>query len=202
MVITEPMLADPVALVRRALATKVASRVAIQLRAKAWSDSQRQQAALELRHLTWAQEALLLINGDPQLCRNVEADGVQLPASGPTIHDARRVLTEHMWIGTSCHNRVDLVRAATEGADFTVLGPWAFVPGKAPPLGSEGFQSLAKDCELPVYALGGITLDDIGEAVRQGARGVAVIRDLHQAPDPADWLRRALDAIQRARRVH
>lgn len=201
-VITEPTLADPVELVRRMLTWDVGFRVAVQLRAKVWEPSQRRQAAFDLRAITLARNALLILNSDPSLCRDVKADGVQLPASGPSIQEARRVLTERMWIGTSCHCSEDLVRAATEGADFTVLSPWATVPGKAPPLGSEGFQSLADNCALPIYALGGITLNDIGEAVGHGAHGIAVIRDLHHAPDPANWLRRALAAIDSARGIH
>jgi 8-oxo-dGTP diphosphatase len=107
-----------------------------------------------------------------------------------------------MWIGASCHGSAELTRAAMAGADFALLSPWGTVPGKGPPLGSGRFASLVEDHVLPVYALGGLALHDIGNAIQGGARGIAVIRDLHQAPDPAHWLRRALEAIDSARGIH
>lgn len=202
MVITEPTLADPVEIIRRMLTWDVGFRVAVQLRAKEWERPQRQQAAAELRAITRSHDALLLINGDAALCREVKADGVQLPASGPSLSQARRELDERMWIGASCHDSEELACAATEGVDFALLSPWGTVPGKGAPLGAHRFGSLVLGRDLPVYALGGLGLPDIGEAIQRGARGIAVIRDLHQAPDPATWLRQALAAVDRAHGIH
>lgn len=203
--ITEPQLADPVSLMRRALAVDVVNdtgmRIAVQLRAKTWSPSERRDAAQALREITRATHSALLINGDPSLCREVGADGVQLPSDGPSIHEARAHLGDQAWIGASCHDLNELERAERNAADFALLSPWATVPDKAPALGPDTFAALTRSRQLAVIALGGIGLGNMADAIAHGACGVAVIRDLHQARDPADWVQRALVAIDQAKRL-
>jgi len=197
--ITDPALADPVTLMRSALAGAAPGRVAVQLRAKQWGDEQRLHAALALHELVRATDSTLLINGDPQLCVTIDGHGVQLPGRGHTIVEARTVLGVDRWIGSSCHDRSELLRAAQDGADFAVLGPWNMVPNKGPALGPTRFGELTRESRLPIYALGGIGHEQIQHAVTQGARGVAVIRELHQAHDPARWVQDALTLLTRAR---
>lgn len=170
----------------------------MQLRAKQWTQDQRLHAAHALCELARATDTTLLINGDAQLCISVDAHGVQLPSDGPTIADARAMLGLDRWIGASCHDRHELLRAEREGADFALLSPWGEVPGKRLALGHQGFGALALHSRLPVYALGGIGLDQIEDAVTHGASGVAVIRDLHRAHEPARWVQRVLTLLSRA----
>ena len=57
--------------------------------------------------------------------------------------------------------------------DFAVLGP---VRDKSPALGWESFMQIARGATLPVYAIGGLTRNDVRDAWRAGAHGVAMIR--------------------------
>ncbi len=201
-VITEPALADPVTLVRAALeGAEDGARVAIQLRAKAWADDERLDAARALREITQSSASALLINGDPALCAAVAADGVQLPEDGPSIASVRAQIGADRWIGVSCHDATRLTHAAEHRADFALLSPWGNVPGKATALGADRFGSLTRAASIAVYALGGIGLREIPQAIAHGAHGVAVIRQLHLAKDPARWLHDALLTIDRARAV-
>ena len=59
--------------------------------------------------------------------------------------------------------------------DFAVLGPVKEKRGSAP-LGWEGFQRIAQQASIPVYAIGGLTRADLQDAWRHGAHGVAMIR--------------------------
>ena len=45
-------------------------------------------------------------------------------------------------------------------------------------MGWEGFAALREDCDLPIYAIGGLDRDDIAEARAHGAQGIAAIRGL------------------------
>ena len=45
-------------------------------------------------------------------------------------------------------------------------------------MGWEGFAALREAVSLPIYAIGGLSPDDIGEARRHGAQGIAAIRSL------------------------
>ncbi|HEX6634082.1 MAG TPA: Nudix family hydrolase [Usitatibacter sp.] len=79
--------------------------------------------------------------------------------------------------GASCHDAAELDRAAALGLDYAVLGPvkpTASHPG-APALGWARFAELVHDRPMPVYAIGGLAREDLAEARRHGAHGVALL---------------------------
>jgi 8-oxo-dGTP diphosphatase len=78
----------------------------------------------------------------------------------------------------SCHDEVELARAAELGVDFVVLGPVLPTPShtKVRPLGWTRFEELSRGMPLPVYALGGLVRADLEQAMRHGAHGVALRR--------------------------
>ncbi|MGH7700077.1 MAG: thiamine phosphate synthase, partial [Gemmatimonadales bacterium] len=91
----------------------------------------------------------------------------------------------------------DEARAAqTAGADYLVIGPvyaTASHPERAP-LGPDGFGALAA-VGLPAIAIGGVTVERVPELRAAGAYGVAAIRALWDAPDPAATARAMLAAL-------
>lgn len=118
--------------------------------------------------------AQALINGDAALARRLGA-GLHLPAAQLMRTAAR---PDFPLVAASCHTRDELERAARLGLDFAVLGnvkPTASHPGR-PPLGWPAFAALADGLGLPVYAIGGMNLDDLGAAREAGAHGIAAIR--------------------------
>ena len=86
--------------------------------------------------------------------------------------------------GASCHDAAELEHAAGIGLDYALLGPvkaTASHPGAAV-LGWERFAELAGDRPMPVYAIGGLTRADLGEAKRRGAHGVALLGAAFESP--------------------
>lgn len=84
---------------------------------------------------------------------------------------------DYNFVSASCHNRRELEYAQSLGVDFAVLSPVRQTrshPG-ATPLGWKAFRQLVDECDVPVYALGGMTVDDIEQAWQSGAQGVAAI---------------------------
>jgi 8-oxo-dGTP diphosphatase len=151
----------------------------VQLRANTLAPAAYLELARQVRALTRAQGAWLLLNGDPALVSRVGADGVHL--NSVRLHAAAaRPLPEHAWVGASCHTAADLRQAAAIGADFAVLGPVrrTRTHPDAAPLGWEQFAALAERATVPVYALGGLGRDDLAAAWRHGAQGIAAIRGL------------------------
>ena len=77
-----------------------------------------------------------------------------------------------------------LLRAAQAlGCDFALVGaikPTATHPD-AEPIGWTRFAALREQVSLPLYAIGGLSADDIGEARAHGAQGIAAIRSLWPA---------------------
>ena len=184
-IITSPdRLTGPIASVRRALEGRVGGQVGVQLRAKRASDRALIEWGRELRELTASTGSPLVVNQRPDVAHIIGADGVHLPETGLPI--AR---TRHQWpsletIGVSRHDRAGLVAAQEAGATYAFLSPVFEVPGKNPPIGVEGFRRAIAGLRIPVFALGGIGLEDVAPLLDAGARGVAVQRAVYDAEEP------------------
>lgn len=147
----------------------------LQLRSKQLTASQLEPIALHLRDIAQAHSASVLVNGYVELARELDV-GVHLP-SAPLMATTSRPLARDRLVGASCHDAVELAHATAIGADFAVLGPVLKTPSHAQsePLGWERFAALCADAQLPVYALGGLGLDDEATAIAAGAQGIAGI---------------------------
>lgn len=154
----------------------------IQLRLPGWPSDRLARVARTARNLCRDYGAQLLLNGDWKLAAVLGLDGVHLPAAIAAAL-TQRPLPADRWVGVSCHDAAELAQAARIGADFVTLGP-VFPTAShdgAPTLGWEGFADLAAATALPVYALGGMEIDDVDAAQVSGAQGVAAIRALWDA---------------------
>jgi 8-oxo-dGTP diphosphatase len=119
--------------------------------------------------------ARVLVNGDSTLAHAVGADGVHVPAR--QLLQYTTPPTAEFW-AASCHDAVELARAAALHANFVVLSPvlpTASHP-QAPGLGWKRFEDLVRHYPLPVYALGGMKADLLDTAMAHGAQGVGLMR--------------------------
>ncbi|MHB8647906.1 MAG: thiamine phosphate synthase, partial [Thermomicrobiales bacterium] len=180
---------------RQAVAEAVRSGVRlVQLREKQLSDQDYLALAREIRALTTAHGARLLINSRVEIAAEVHADGVHLPR-GASISDARRVLGPRALIGVSAPSAEELRRAEAEGADFVTLSPvfpTASKPWATDVLGLARFASLVATTVLPVYALGGVQQENARDCLNAGAYGIAVVSSIHGAPDVGEATKRYL----------
>ena len=158
----------------------------VQLRAKSLDADAYAALACEAGPLVHGYPgARILLNSHSDLVVPLQADGVHL-----TGHQlaalAQRPLPRESLVAASCHGAADIARAARLGADFLVLSPVQRTPSHphAEPLGWEGFQALAAEAPVPVYALGGMQVTDIAAARQAGGQGIAAMRGLwgEQAP--------------------
>ena len=117
--------------------------------------------------------AKVLINDDVALAQAVGADGVHLSERHMVTLTERPAVA---WCGASCHDAAALTRAEQLGCDFAVLSPVlpTSTHPEAVPLGWTRFAALARDCAIPVYALGGLTTTMLELAQRHGAHGLAL----------------------------
>ncbi len=157
---------------------------AVLLRKKTLDSAHLLALAAQLRSLTRAYQARLLIHTQADVCRAVDADGVHLAAADMhEIPAVRRYLPAHCAVSVSCHHAEELHQAARLGADFATLSPVFPTSShpQAPALGVDGFHQLRAASPLPVIALGGIT-----PANRQhlAASPVAVISAIWAAAAP------------------
>jgi 8-oxo-dGTP diphosphatase len=147
----------------------------VQLREKNYSREALRELALKMLSLIRQHDARLFINADIELVREIGADGVQL--TGTQLAGLReRPAVE--WCAASCHNAEELRRAEALGCDFALLSPVLPTqshPG-APHLGWENFAAIVAGSSIPVYALGGLTHDDMQTAWQHGAHGISLLR--------------------------
>lgn len=132
----------------------------------------------------------LLVNGRADVAIAAGADGVHLPADGIPAAALRARFGPRFLIGRSTHRVEEVERARDDGADYVTFGPVYDTPGKGPAVGL-GELARAAAAGLPVYALGGVTLERLGELAAAGASGIAAIR-MFQRTD--------LDPVARAAR--
>ena len=181
-----------------ALGGVLCSRVAVLLRRKQHTERALREQALALRLITRAHGASLLISGHLEIALFSEADGVQLPESGPSIRAARELLGAARIVGVSAHDASRLLAAQRDCADYATLSPVFASPNKGAPLGLRAFGEMARTVRLPVFALGGVRAEHVPELAREGAAGVAVIREVWSASEPNRALTSLLSALASA----
>ena len=150
-----------------------------QLRARDMSADEYAELARRVCELAARYNAQVILNADPALVEQVGAAGVQLNSKRLRAL-SHRPLPAHLWVGASCHNSTELDQAARIGADFALLSPVLPTPSHpdATPLGWSHFQHLTDQAGIPVYALGGVSLQDLEQAWAHGAQGIASVRGL------------------------
>ena len=151
----------------------------VQFRAKTIDSQAYTALAKPIRSLCAKYHARWMINGEPEWTRDLGASGVHLTAGRLRSCKARPLPPRYL-IGASCHVSSDILQANRIDADFAVISPVNTTlthPGM-PPLGWEQFRKLCERSTIPVYALGGMRLQDLPRAKRLGGQGIAAIRSL------------------------
>jgi 8-oxo-dGTP diphosphatase len=147
----------------------------VQLREKNLAREELRELALRVVALAHARGAKVILNGEVGLAQEVGADGVQLTSVQLAELSERPSLD---WCAASCHSAEELRRAEELGCDFALLSP--VLPTQSHPgaqhLGWDNFAAIAAGSSVPVYALGGLTYEDMQTAWAQGAHGIALLR--------------------------
>jgi|ERR1700687_1539846 len=160
---------------------------AVQLREKDLPARELFDLARQLRELCSRYGARLFVNDRIDVALAVHADGVHLPANSFSPADARCLLGPGALVGASTHSLVEARAAADAGADFIIFGPIFDTPSKrafGPPVGLDALAAVTRAVTVPVFAIGGITSERLAGVHQHGARGIAVIGAILEAPDP------------------
>jgi thiamine-phosphate pyrophosphorylase len=146
----------------------------IQLRAKSFEARELLEVAGHMRAIT-AGKSSFLVNGRADVAIAAGADGVHLPARGLPVEMVRSI-GKHLLIGRSCHSRTEVKVAAAAGCDYVLFGPLFDTrskPGSASISRSDLIAAAAESCD--VYALGGLSLENLHEVAGSGIAGIAGI---------------------------
>ena len=168
---------------------------AVQLREKDLSPEELEEHTDRLREITGERGARLLVNRSAAmemteevfLAASTGADGFHFPDSAPFPYELRRRFPR-LLVGVSAHSVERAVTAAALGADFITFGPVFDTISKKMTGVPRGLDSLSRACAavgIPIFAVGGVTVENAPACIAAGAHGVAVIGSIMDAPNVA-----------------
>jgi thiamine-phosphate pyrophosphorylase len=165
----------------------------LQYRDKSTDEGRQQREAEALQKLCERYGATLIINDDAELAARLGV-GVHLGQSDGSLAAARALLGGQAVIGGTCHARLELAQqAAKEGASYVAFGRFfeSHTKPGAPTATLELLDQASQHLQLPVVAIGGVTLASAPELIAHGASMIAVIHALFAADSAAEVERRA-----------
>ncbi len=155
----------------------------IQLRLKGFEEAVVLQTAFKAREITAHFQTRLLINDYYKVAKTVKADGVHLGKTDACPLEARNFLGNLFTIGGTANTLQDCVNLIAKKVDYIGLGPYKFTKTKknlSPVLGLAGYKVITEELatEIPIIAIGGITIEDVPELIKTGVHGVAVSKEI------------------------
>jgi thiamine-phosphate pyrophosphorylase len=170
-------------IIRKALEGGVTT---VQLRRKHDDGRQLVELGKAIRQMTTEFGALYIVNDRVDIAMLTDADGVHVGQSDIACADVRGLIGKRI-IGVSTCTLAEATAADREGADY--LGVGSVFPTSSKPDADmceiQGLAGIAKQVDIPVVGIGGITRQNAPEVMQAGAAGIAVVSAIMQAEDPS-----------------
>lgn len=175
----------------------------VQLRLKDLTDDEVRPIAEEIIPLCKETETFLVLDDRVDLANELRVHGVHLGKQDMPVAEARELLGPHAIIGATANTIDDILALKGIDVDYIGLGPYRFTETKkrlSPVLGLDGYRSIiaAKReaaIELPVVAIGGITLEDVPAIMSTGVDGIAMSGAIISADDPTAYTAKVIETI-------
>ena len=175
----------------------------LQLRDKLRDKGEQMPLAIALRDLCAANQALLIINdhADISAALGPEHVGLHVGQTDLAVADARKILAPGQLLGRS-NRDIDLIIESQEmGADHVAFGSMYNTTTKPmirDPQGPERLKQARAVAQVPLVAIGGITVDNVAPVVEAGADAICVTAAVGSAPDPEASAAALTEAIRAA----
>jgi len=151
----------------------------LQLREKSLNNSQLQRLIDQMLFITAQKGVRVLINSDMPQEQTKRFNGLHLTSRHLMQLDHR---PDFQLVAASCHSHQELEHAIKLGLDFAVLSPVnnTLTHPEATPLGLRQMREIISNCPIPVFALGGMSIDQLHDIQSYGAHGIAMMRNAWQ----------------------
>lgn len=155
----------------------------IQLRWKEGEEAAFYALAEKIKALCSTYKASLIINDHVAIAQAISASGVHLGLKDDSVALTRQILGPEKIIGGTANTYEEVLQRIDEGCDYIGLGPFRFTLTKKnlrPTLGLEGYRQLLHALQEnnlhspPIYAIGGIRVEDIIDLKNTGLYGIAL----------------------------
>ncbi|MBJ7881974.1 thiamine phosphate synthase [Gelidibacter salicanalis] len=157
----------------------------VQLRLKNLEYETLLKTAEKAREITNHYQARFILNDHYKIAKVVNADGVHLGKTDACPIEARKHLYSWQLVGGTANTSQDCKKLIGKDVDYIGLGPFRFTNTKhnlSPILGLNGYINLLQSLriEIPIIAIGGITLNDVSVIIKTGVYGIAVSQEITQ----------------------
>lgn len=183
----------------------------IQLRMKDGIDRKTVNAVANVCENECEREVIFCLNDDLKTALDCDATACHLGKHDMPVDKAWEMVNSELgdndifYIGATANTFDDIRKAVSLGASYIGLGPYRFTETKeklSPVLGLEGYRDIMRRCQeegidIPVFAIGGIKLEDVASLMETGITGIAVSGAIINAPDPVEETRRFIEEINK-----
>ena len=181
----------------------------VRLRLKGADDAEIYMVGKALRQLCDREEATLILDDVVRMVPVIGADGVHLGKQDMPVDEARKLLGPDKIIGGTANTFEDVKRLAQQGANYIGCGPVEFTTTKknlSPLLGLEGYAAILEQMrqqqiDLPLIAIGGITVEDVPDLIDLGGSGSASRGAILEAKKPEVMKCKFIRAENKARKL-
>ncbi len=147
--------------------------------------------------------ASLIINDFADIAKRVDADGVHVGLGDTPVSEVREIIGPNGIIGGTANTFEQILQRFSERCDYVGLGPYRFTETKrnlGPILGLAAYQKFASKLKemgvtIPVYAIGGIQLEDVKGLMKIGIHGVALSGGITHATDKREFINQMNKAL-------
>ena len=149
----------------------------VQLREKNISTKDLYEKALKVKEICKNYGALFIINDRLDIAQAVGADGVHLGQSDMPIEEARKILKDKFLIGATARNIEEAKKVELSGADYIGSGAIFGTNTKdnAKKLEMEELKKIVASVKIPVFAIGGININNVGILKNIGLQGICSV---------------------------
>lgn len=158
----------------------------VQIREKTADTLEFYNLALKVKKITTKYNIPLIINDRVDVALAIDADGVHVGQSDMPCDVTRKLIGEEKILGVSAATISEAKKAESDGADY--IGTGAVFPTStkddAPSITKKDLSDITKSINIPVVAIGGITLENASELKDTGIAGLSVVSAIMSADNP------------------
>jgi thiamine-phosphate pyrophosphorylase len=169
----------------------------IQLRGKERTIDELVDLAAELHELTARFSTPLIVNDHAEIAKKVPVEGVHIGQEDDSIEVVRQKAGRQLLVGKSTHSPEQALAAQREGADYIGFGPIFATPTKPDyaPIGLSDIKRVHTEVGLPIFCIGGLSIDNLQSVIDAGAKRVVMVSALLKAHSIVDYARCATDIL-------
>ena len=158
----------------------------VQLREKTASTKDFYELALKVKEITSRYDVPLLINDRIDIALAIDSEGVHIGQDDMPADIARAIIGDEKILGVSASTVDEAVKAQKDGADY--IGSGAVFPTStkddADSVSKDELKEIVNSIDIPIVAIGGITLENAQELKDTGISGFSVVSAIMSAKDP------------------